>query len=339
MAWNANTLFASDDSTGVILKNERVYILHKVENGQGLYGIGRRYGVDWTKIRDANPGSAASMLPGQILIVPTGKTEKQFFGNKTPKYSKNSNAYSKPKEKVPPPVTKKTTIEKTEKTSFTILYNIKKGETLFSIAQKFGTTVDFLKQLNKLKSETVSEGMDLLVPMTEDTNADSLIKEKQKEAEKTQKELDEIAAKIAAEKKSESKKIDTLTSKEKPENNTSKETTKEKNADTKGVTYTIKIENFAEYDVEKVTETGYGKVTTDTKINQSKDWVIHHNAPENTIILITNPANNKTVYVKVVKNFERKDGDPLIIYLTKNTADYLNLNKKDKFAVNLSFAK
>ena len=71
------------------------------------------------------------------------------------------------------------------------------------------------------------------------------------------------------------------------------------------IEYTITTENFPEYDVEKVTETGIGKLTNDPKINQTKDWVIHHNAPENTIILITNPVNNKTIYAKVVKNFKR----------------------------------
>ena len=35
---------------------------------------------------------------------------------------------------------------------FQLKLHVKKGETLFSIAQKFFTTVDFLKQLNKLKT-------------------------------------------------------------------------------------------------------------------------------------------------------------------------------------------
>ena len=52
--------------------------------------------VQWTDIRDANPGSEVKINIGQTLIIPTGKTEKQFFGNKTPKYSKNANEYSKP---------------------------------------------------------------------------------------------------------------------------------------------------------------------------------------------------------------------------------------------------
>src|SRR5687767_1386313 len=58
--------FGVDDSTGVILKNNKVFILHKVEAGQGLYGVARRYKTVWTIVRDANPGSETKIVPGQI---------------------------------------------------------------------------------------------------------------------------------------------------------------------------------------------------------------------------------------------------------------------------------
>ena len=332
-----------DDSTGVILKNSKVFILHKVEAGQGLYGVARRYKTVWTKIRDANPGSDKSLLTGQILLVPTGKTEDQFFGNKTPKYSKNNGEYSKPdkpkvteKEPSPDPVD----VDKSPKTSFTVFYTVKKGETLFSIAQKFGTTVDFLKQLNKMKSDEVSDGQDILVPMTESSHVDTIIAQKEAEAKRLQKELDDMAAKIEAEKKREQEKND---SEKITETKIIVKETETKKDDAKPVVtkteYTIVTENYPEYDIEKVTETGHGQVMKDNTINQAKDWVIHHNAPENTVILITNPANNKTIYAKVVKNFTKNENDALILYITKNTADYLELNKKDKFAVKISFAK
>lgn len=42
-------------------------------------------------------------------------------------------------------------------------YTVKKGDTLYSIAHKFGTTVDNLKDINNLKSNTLSIGQKLLV--------------------------------------------------------------------------------------------------------------------------------------------------------------------------------
>ena len=74
-------------------------------------------------------------------------------------------------------------------------------------------------------------------------------------------------------------------------------------------------------------------------INQKKDWITHHSAPVGTVILITNPANNKTVYAKVVKNFSRAENDAVIVYLTKTTVENLGFDKKEKFTIKLSFAK
>jgi LysM repeat protein len=351
-----------DDSTGVILKNGKVYILHKIEAGQGLFGVARRYKTVWTSVRDANPGSDKQLLPGQIVLVPTGKTEKQFFGNKTPKYAKNAAQYNKPEKTIAPEKEKpadNSNSNSSPKTSFTLYYTVKKGETLFSIAEKFGTTVDFLKQLNKLYNEKLEVGKDILVPMTDEKDADVIIAQKEAEAKKLKKELDEITEKIEEEKKNQKteatentekpKKEETNENLDKTENN---ENTKDngkksesepvKDGDVKSIVtteYSIVTENFPEFDVEKITETGYAKLMNDPNIDQTKDWVLHHNAPENTLILITNPNNNKTVYVKVVKNFTRKDNDSLIIQLTKKTADDLELNKKDKFAIKISFAK
>lgn len=369
----------NDDSTGVILRENQVYILHKVEAGQGLFAVARRYKVHWTSIRDANPGADKNLYPGKVLYVPTGKTEAQFWGKKKPIYSKNNNEYAKPKEKIKPEKDKKPENEdynSAKKVSFTIFYTVKKGETLFSIAEKFNTTAEFLKQLNGLKTEKVKEGTDILVPYSEENkektkektepekkiaieeniekDKDEILIEKKEETKKVEKEIDDISKKIEEEKQKKEvevkeKKVtnddntnisEIINEADKNENKDSKKD-EDKNSDNLKTPwqYKIEVETYPEYDIEKVTETGQGKVMDDKTIDQTKDWVIHHNAPENTIILITNPANNKTVYAKVVKNFNRTSDNQVMIYLTKNTADFLELSKKDKFNIKLSFAK
>lgn len=334
----SSSLFASvDDSIGVILKEGKVFILHKVEKSEGLYSIARRYKTVWTQIKDANPGSENKIQIGQTLIIPTGKTEKQYFGNKPPKYSKNKGEYTKPAKEPKakePEIVDKTDIASTPKTSFTTSYKVKKGETLFSIAQKFFTTVDFLKQLNKLSEENIHEGLEILVPIVDEAKADSIAKQKEAETETTLDDLKKSTTKIKEE--TESKSLDSSNAK-KEKTVTAETDDKKSSGDITG--YTVTTENFPEYNVEKITETGFGKVMNDKKINQTKDFVIHHNAPENTIIRITNPANNKSIYAKVVKNFSREQNDPVIVYITKSTAEYLGLSKKDKFSIKISFAK
>mgnify|MGYP000666344987 CR=1 FL=1 len=55
-------------------------------------------------------------------------------------------------------------IEKEVKPKYTVgaYYEVKKGDTLYSIAKKFKTTVAVLKELNGLKSNTISIGQHLL---------------------------------------------------------------------------------------------------------------------------------------------------------------------------------
>ncbi|WP_405562854.1 glucosaminidase domain-containing protein [Polaribacter sp. Asnod6-C07] len=43
------------------------------------------------------------------------------------------------------------------------MYQVRKGDTLYSISRKFGITVDFLKKLNGLNDNTISIGQQLLV--------------------------------------------------------------------------------------------------------------------------------------------------------------------------------
>lgn len=50
--------------------------------------------------------------------------------------------------------------------STTITYTIKLGDTLYSIAKKYDTTVDKIKQLNNLTSNTLSIGQQLQIPTT-----------------------------------------------------------------------------------------------------------------------------------------------------------------------------
>ena len=44
------------------------------------------------------------------------------------------------------------------------IYKVQKGDTLYKIANMYGTTVDNLKSLNNLKSNTLSIGQELIVP-------------------------------------------------------------------------------------------------------------------------------------------------------------------------------
>ncbi len=59
------------DSTRTETKNGQTYVLHKVESGQTLYAVMRKYKTTIKAIKDANPGMKDNLATGQIVRVPS----------------------------------------------------------------------------------------------------------------------------------------------------------------------------------------------------------------------------------------------------------------------------
>lgn len=58
------------DSLGIEKRSGQWMILHRVESGETIYGIARRYEVELDEVRGVNPGSAGGISVGQVLQVP-----------------------------------------------------------------------------------------------------------------------------------------------------------------------------------------------------------------------------------------------------------------------------
>ncbi|MCI4458919.1 MAG: LysM peptidoglycan-binding domain-containing protein, partial [Thermocrinis sp.] len=101
---------------------------HKVKSGENLEKIAKNYGVSVQELLKANKGIKANKLKvGESLCIPQRKLAK----TKTQDYA---------------------------------IYKVKKGDTLESIAEKFGVDVQELKSFNNLKSEKVKEGQEIKIP-------------------------------------------------------------------------------------------------------------------------------------------------------------------------------
>jgi rare lipoprotein A (peptidoglycan hydrolase) len=92
-----------------------------------------------------------------------------------------------------------------------------------------------------------------------------------------------------------------------------------------------------EFDVEKVTEMGKATSLTAEDINQTKNIAYHYEAPNNTIIMVTNPANNKAVFVKVLGNFAFDAQKGEVIKLSKAAMDQIGI--KSDSPVEISYAR
>lgn len=120
---------ASVDSIGTEVIEGKVFILHKVEKSEGLYGISKRYKSTVADIQKANNLESTNLALGQILKIPTDKSATTKAQNSTQK---------------------KTHI-------------VQRSETLYSISKKYNVTVEQIKQWNSLKNNELSVGQSLLI--------------------------------------------------------------------------------------------------------------------------------------------------------------------------------
>lgn len=122
----ANPLF---DSVGVENQNGKKIILHKVESKETYYAVGRRYDVKPNLIIQFN--NNAVLKPGMTIKVPTERP----FEEHAPKQAAVTAAPAKTEQ-----------------------YKVSPHETLYSIAKRFGTTVDEVKRQNNLTSDVLTPG-------------------------------------------------------------------------------------------------------------------------------------------------------------------------------------
>ena len=107
--------------------SETVPTTYTVASGDSLWSIANRFGVTVNDLKSANGLTSNLLSVGQVLIIPTA-------GSSTP----GSPTYN--------------------------TYTVASGDSLWSIANRFGTTVDTIKTLNNLTSNLLSIGQVLQIP-------------------------------------------------------------------------------------------------------------------------------------------------------------------------------
>lgn len=155
-----------------------------VQNGDTLYGISKQYGISVEDIKLANNLANNNIVEGQILVIPkSGNTIIYVVKSGDSLYSiarkynttvdnlmrindLDSNLLSIG-QKLKIPVVD-TSIEDNY-----FFYIVSFGDTLYSIAKKYNTTVDTLRVLNNLTNNTLSLGQQLKIPIDSKTEEES----------------------------------------------------------------------------------------------------------------------------------------------------------------------
>ena len=275
---------ANVDSVGVETFEGKRYILHKVEKGEGLYGIARIYGTTPSILQQVNNLSNTILDLGQIIKVPS----KAVIPAKPVVVEHDE--HKEPKEQI----IKNPKLDKTQYTNHTV----GKGETLYQIAKKYGTTVTEIREINNIKGTSLSYHQKLKIPKK------GVVIENPDLIEPTEEEAKNVKVEVT-----------------------------KGTADAKVSTRDNKYLQSTEF-----SETGIAGWINDKSINPKKSIALHKTAPIGTIIRVTNLMNNKSIYVKVIGTLpETGDNENVIIVVSKAAVNLLGAVDQ-KFRVNLNYS-
>lgn len=133
---------------------EKCYV-HEVETGHTLYGIAVKYGVSMQDIISFNPGIDSVLTVGKILYVPISKADKKWVNKGQIQLEDNM-----------------------------IIHRVEKGETIFSIARKYNTSVNEIYENNPDLDQNIQIGQGIkikkrpnndIVALSSDPGEDSLV--------------------------------------------------------------------------------------------------------------------------------------------------------------------
>ncbi len=152
-----------------------------VQAGDSLYAIARRFGVTVEEIKKANNLGTDFLSVGQRLLIPEKQPEETvepdleniYIVKKGDTLYGIARAYGISVEELKKRNQLTTNLLNVgqklilpmEKSKNTITYEVKAGDSLYSIAVRYGVSVEELKQANNLNSNLLSIGKILIIPL------------------------------------------------------------------------------------------------------------------------------------------------------------------------------
>ncbi len=180
--------FEANPPEGTLLANKGKISTHKVQRGESLSVIAKKYGTSTSTLMKLNNLKSSSLAIGQVLKLPSSglsavsvpkvsnpvetKTithtvqSGEYLGKIANKY-KVSVASIKRENNL-----RSDTLRKGQKLKITVSlkdlpvrkHTVKRGEYLGKIASKYGVSVSSIRQVNKLRSDSLAVGQVLVIP-------------------------------------------------------------------------------------------------------------------------------------------------------------------------------
>ena len=153
-----------------------------VKKGDSLYSIASINNTTVNKIKELNNLSSNVLQIGQLLKLPTSSIEDNTVENQNMYVVKKgdslysiSNKYNTTVDNIKKlnnlssnilQIGQKLIIPSNNSSGNQIIYTVKKGDSLWIIANKYDTTVDMIKSVNNLSSNLLTIGDQLIIPST-----------------------------------------------------------------------------------------------------------------------------------------------------------------------------
>lgn len=149
---------------------------YTVQRGDTLYGISKQFGVTVEEIKLENDLSGNTVVIGQVLRIPTLETTSLYVVKRgdtlysiATRYSVSVNELIRLNnlssttlsvgQQLRIPINGDTTVQDY------VIYTVKVGDNLYSIAKRYNVTVDNIKMVNNLTSNLLSIGQKLRIPI------------------------------------------------------------------------------------------------------------------------------------------------------------------------------
>jgi LysM repeat protein len=166
------------DSVGIEKKEGKRFILHRVDEGQTLFAIARRYGRSVADVKGANPGMNPSVQYGQVVRIPIPDGSLSRKAEKT--IDKAIRKQEKEEKREAKAAAKQTTVDapiakperssekdkdpkKTDDPARAGIHVVEPGQTLYSLAGRYGVSQADLRKWNNLPGNNVLIGQALIV--------------------------------------------------------------------------------------------------------------------------------------------------------------------------------
>jgi len=303
------------DSVGTEYRNGKTFVVHRVEPKETVFALSRRYHVTVDQIVNANTNIQSGLSIGQMVYIPRATAA-------APLSTANATTTGVPASAT---ATSKTFVVDAQGNK---LHRIAPKQTLYAISRLYAVSTDDLKKWNKLASNEITVGDDLIVGVgSKPTTAPQYVPEMDDDVASTQ---PASTAPVGV--------ANTSPPLAEPVNrpSTASAGTSQPVVTASASSAPVERTVTGSGAISKVTENGLAEIL-ENRSDNNKYLALHKSAPIGTILQVKNVTNGQSVYVRVIGKLpEAETNDKVIVKLS--TRAYQKLAAaNNQFRVEVSY--